>query len=145
LKKYFFIVSVLFGIFLWGVSYATADDAGPTCKKLATKASGDIAKYSLYCEANGPLFFSGISCAIEYRNRELCAMEMVSFDSTSRVFDYDTEKEIEIGKAFFWIDEKNTDERILAFTSQEVAEKFKTDKGAGLVVDYSGLIEKFSP
>ena len=141
-KKYFLIVSAFALIFLSSFNYAVADDAGPICKKLVTKATGDIVKYWLYGDANGPVFFSGISCAIENRNREFCAMEMVSFDSTAKVFDYDTEEEIDIGKAFFWLDEKNTDERILAFNSQEAAKRFKTDKGSGLVLDYSGLTEK---
>jgi len=142
LKKYFLIVSAFAVIFLSGSNYAAADNAGPICEKLETKASGDMAKYSLYGDANGPVFFSGISCAIEYRNREFCAMEMVRFDSTAKVFDYNTEEEIDIGKAFFWLDQKNTNERIPAFNSQEAAEKFKTNKGSGLVVDYSGLTEK---
>jgi nitrous oxide reductase accessory protein NosL len=141
-KKYFLIVSAFALIFLSSSNYAAADDASPICKKLMTRATGDMIKYSLYGDANGPVFFSGISCAIEYRNREFCAMEMVSFDSTAKVFDYDTEEEIDIGKAFFWLDEKNTDERILAFNSQEAAKRFKTDKGSGLVLDYSGLTEK---
>jgi len=55
--------------------------------QLEEKASGDMFKYSLYGEANGPVFFSGISCAIAHSNKEFCAMEMVSFDSTAKVYD----------------------------------------------------------
>jgi hypothetical protein len=141
LKKQLIITSLFLSVFsLAGLSGTAADDAVSVCRRLEEKASGNMAKYSLYGDANGPLFFSGISCAIEHRNRELCAMEMVSFDTTAKVFDFYTGAEIAIGKAYFWLaDENNNKTPIAAFDSKEKAEKHKTESGKGLILDYTGL------
>lgn len=121
---------------------AAADDMAPSCVRLDAKASGDLQKFSLDGDANGPVFFSGISCAIEHRNRELCAMEMISFDITAKVYDYYTAEPIEIGKAYFWLDEKDSNVPILAFGSKETAAKYEAEKRSGVVLDYSALTER---
>jgi hypothetical protein len=141
MRKYLLITSLFIsGFSLAGLSGIAADDAVSSCRRLEEKASGNLAKYSLYGEANGPLFFSGISCAIEHRNRQLCAMEMVSFDTTAKVFDFYTGAEIAIGKAYFWLADENNNKRpIVAFDSQEKAEKYKAESGHGLILDYTGL------
>lgn len=142
-KKNLIVVPLLFSVFLFAaLPNATADDAVSACRRLDTKASGDLVKYSLHGEANGPLFFSGISCAIEHRNRELCAMEMVTFDTTAKVFDFYSGEEIAIDKAYFWLDEKNYETPIIAFSSRDNAEKYQTESGYGLVLDYTGLTER---
>ena len=142
-KKNLIVVSLLFSVFLFAaLPNATADDAVSACRRLDKKASGDLVKYSLHGEANGPLFFSGISCAIEHRNRELCAMEMVTFDTTAKVFDFYSGEEIAIDKAYFWLDEKNYETPIIAFSSRDNAEKYQTESGYGLVLDYTGLTDR---
>jgi hypothetical protein len=138
-KKYIIALLLFFAFFLMGLAGATGDDGVSGCRRLDEKASGDMTKYSLHGNANGPLFFSGISCAIAYRNKVLCAMEMVSFDNTAKVFDYYSSEEIAIGKAYFWLDEKNNETPIAAFGDQESAEKYKTEMGSGVILDYSGL------
>jgi len=142
-KKIFIIVSLFFSAFLFvALPNATADDAVSACRRLDEKASGDLAKYSLHGEANGPLFFSGISCAIAHRNRELCAMEMVSFDTTAKVFDFYSGEEIAIDKAYFWLDEKNYETPVAAFSSRNNAEKYKAESGDGLILDYTGITDR---
>jgi len=142
LKKFVFPALAFFSLTLLAFTVAADDVSSPGCIRLDEKARGDMAKYSLHGDANGPLFFSGISCAVEHRNRELCAMEMISFDTTAIVHDYFTAEEIEIGKAFFWLDEKNNEMPIVAFRSKEDAEKYGSETGGGVILDYTGLIER---
>jgi len=141
-KKYIIPLIFLCIFSLFDLSGAAADDAVPHCSLLSEKASGDMAIYSVHGDANGPVFFSGISCAIRHRNQVLCAMEMVSFDATAKVFDYYSGEELAINKAYFWLDEKNDQTPIAAFSSRENAEKYKTEFGDGLILDYTGLIAR---
>lgn len=142
LRKIFFTTLALWTLSVPGLNQAIAENSAPVCIQLDTKANGDMTKYSLYGEANGPIFFSGISCAIKHRNKELCAMEMVSFDVTAKVYDYNTGEETEIGKAYFWFDEKNTGAPIVAFSSKESAEKHSAATGGGVILDYTGLTDR---
>jgi len=142
LGKVLFTVLAFFSLSVPDFNAAMAENATPACIQLEEKSRGDMTKYSVYGEANGPVFFSGINCAIEHRNRELCAMEMVSFDTTAKVYDYNTAKEIDISKAYFWLDEKNFETPIVAFGSQEGAEKYGTETGEGVILDYTGLTER---
>jgi len=139
LKNIIHITLVLLALSVPGLNQAMAGDDSPACIRLDTKASGGMEKYSVHGEANGPIFFSGIRCAIEHRNKELCAMEMVSFDATAKVYDYYTGEEIEMGKAYFWFDEKNNEAPIVAFGSRESAEKRGATTEGGVVLDYVGL------
>ena len=142
LKQILHISLVLLALSVPGLYPVLAANDAPVCVQLDTKASGEMEKYSVYGDANGPIFFSGISCAIKHRNKELCAMEMVSFDNSAKVYDFNTGEEIEIGKAYFWIDEKNNEIPILAFGSEDSAVKYGVTSGGGLVLDYTGLTER---
>ena len=142
LSKIFFPALALLFLSVPGFNQAIAEDSSPVCIQLDEKASGAMINYSLHGEANGPVFFSGISCAIEHRNRELCAMEMVSFDTTAKVYDYNTAEETDISKAYFWLDEKNSATPVVAFGSKENAEKYGTEKKGGLILDYTGLTDR---
>ena len=139
-RKYIITSFFLYIFSFFALSGATADDAVPDCRHLTEKASGAMAKYSVHGDANGPVFFSGISCAITHRNKELCAMEMVSFDATAKVFDYYSGEEIAIAKAYFWLDGNNKHTPIVAFGSQENAGRYKAESGDGVILDYTGLI-----
>jgi nitrous oxide reductase accessory protein NosL len=141
-RKYFFAVLALFFLTVQGFNASLAEDAIPACTQLDEKASDDMAKYSLHGEAEGPVFFSGISCAIQHRNKEFCAMEMVNFDTTAKVYDYNTLEEIDMSKAFFWLDGKNNESPIVAFGSKEDAEKFGTENEGGEILDFSSLTDK---
>jgi hypothetical protein len=142
LRKIFFTALALLFISVPGFNQAMAEDGSPTCIQLDEKVSGDMIKYSLHGEANGPVFFNGISCAVEHRNRELCAMEMVSFDATSKVYDYYTAEEIDISKAYFCLDEKNNKAPIVAFGSKESAEKYAGETEGSVTLDYTGLTDR---
>ena len=139
-KKYIITLLAVFSLSLPGQSGAAADETSPACIQLDAKAGADMLKYSLDADANGPLFFADIRCGVMHR-KKLCAMEMVSFDLTAKVYDYYTAEKIDIGKAFFWLDEKNTDAPILAFRSKESAEKYGSEKKGGIILDYKDLTE----
>ena len=121
---------------------AAADEGDFVCTRLDAKASSDMMKYSLDAEVNGPVFFNDISCGIRYRNKELCAMEMVRFDTSGSVYDFYTTEKVAVGKAYFWLDEKDPAASVTAFSSKEAAEKFSTEKGTGVILDYAGLTER---
>ena len=138
--KNFFILSLVFlALSVSGLNQAIAENDATACAQLDTKASGEMEKYSVHGEANGPIFFSGISCAIQHRNKELCAMEMVSFDTTAKVYDYYSGEEVEIGKAYFCLEEKNSGAPIVAFGSKASAEKYGATIKGGVILDYTGL------
>ena len=141
LKKVVITVLALFILAVSGFVSAAAD-SDFYCTKPDEKANGDMVKFSLDAEVNGPVFFHDIRCGIRYRNRELCAMEMISFDTSARVYDYYTSEKIEIGKAYFWLDEKNPGAPVLAFSSKDTAEKFVAEKDGGEILDYSGLTDR---
>ncbi len=72
-------------------------------------------------------------------------MEMVSFDTTLKVFDYNTGEEIDLAKAFFRIDSKRSRTPVLAFSTKEGAEKFASETKDVDILDYTGLPDrKFS-
>ena len=142
LKKFFVLSLTILTLSVSVPNQAITENKAPACEQLDTKASGEMEKYSVHGEANGPVFFSGISCAIQHRNRELCAMEMVSFDTTAMVFDFYSGEEIEIGKAYFWLDQKNSVSPILAFGSKESAEKYSATTGRGIILNYTGLTDR---
>ena len=114
------------------------------CRPLDGKARGEDLKHSVVAEVDGPLIFSDIGCAVTWRNVKLCAMEMVSFDNTSRVFDAVTGEEIEMTKSFFVLAENAGGEsEILAFSSREAAEAYARQLGGGTVLDFTELTERY--
>ncbi|KPK26642.1 MAG: hypothetical protein AMJ61_08295 [Desulfobacterales bacterium SG8_35_2] len=139
IKHITFVAVFVFSLVIF--TAAGADETIPDCTRLDEKASGDLLKYSLDAEVNSPVFFADIRCGVRYR-MDLCAMEMVSFDISARVYDFYTAEKIEIDKAYFWLEEKNKDAPILAFSSKESAEKYGMAKEDGMVLDYTDLTDK---
>jgi len=141
LKKFIITLAVFFFLSSSPLPFiaAAAEDITPVCIRLQEKAGSDMVKYSLDADVNGPLFFSGIRCALRHRNTEFCAIEMVSFDITGKVYDFYTAEKIEISAAYFWLDETNKSAPILAFSSKESAEKYGAELGTGVILDYSSL------
>ena len=74
LKKLIITMLTVFSLVVLCFTRASAGETIPACTRLDEKASADMAKYSLDADVDGPIFFSAISCAITYRNKELCAM-----------------------------------------------------------------------
>ena len=123
---------------------ARADESIRTCGPQAEKASSEQRKYSLEAQVDRPLYFHTIACGLRHRYKELCAMEMVSFDTSGSVFDYYTLEAISVTKAYYWLDENDPTASILAFSSKEAAEEFRAAKTSGSVLDYTTLTEKIS-
>ncbi|MBE9519715.1 MAG: hypothetical protein IME97_01200 [Proteobacteria bacterium] len=69
-------------------------------------------------------------------------MEMVSFDFSAKVYDYNTANELEMGKALYVIDEKNSGAPILAFENKSAAEKYAAEHQGCIVLDYTALVDK---
>ena len=67
---------------------------------------------------------------------------MTNFYISAKVYDYYTAEQIDIGKAYFWLDEKTEYTAILAFDSKESAEKYRVEKKAGVLLDYTGLTDR---
>ena len=141
LKKFIITLLAVYFLSLPVPIGAAADETSPVCTRLDAKAGPDILKYSLDADVNGPVFFADIRCGVRYR-KELCAMEMVNYDRSAKVYDYHTAEKIAIGTAYFWLDENNREAPILAFRSKESAEKYGAEKGGGVILDYTGLTDR---
>ena len=136
----FNIISLL--LFLLFAVPINAEDKIPVCEKLDDRVTGEMVKYSVNADVDGPVFFGDIACAVIYRTKEFCAMEMVSFDSSARVFDYYTANELEMSKAFFVVDEKNGSGPIPAFENKSAAEKFTAAHPGAVILDFTGLVDR---
>jgi hypothetical protein len=139
-RRFFFALLLLTAFCCTGSAAAGQDDA--KCRQLDQPVSGAQQKYSLVAEAHGALFFADLTCGVQHRNHELCAMEMISFDASARVYDYDTLAELEMAKAFFVVGEKSDDAQpVVAFGTKEAAERFIAASGKGKIVDYQELLQ----
>jgi hypothetical protein len=142
MKKILTTTLILAALVCFPFTAAAADKAAPTCTRLDEKAAGIKLRYSLDANVDGPVYFDDIRCGVQYRCKELCAMEMISFDTSAAVYDYNTEEKIAIGKAFFWIDENDPAAPILAFSTREAAEKYGAGKPGGIILDYTALADR---
>jgi hypothetical protein len=141
LKKYIITLLAVCCLTLSGSAGVAADESAPACARLDAKAGPDILKYSLDADVNGAVYFADIRCGVKYR-KELCAMEMVSYDRSAKVYDYYTAEKVDIGKAYFWLDDTNSETPILAFSSKEAAAEYGAVKKGGIILDYTGLTER---
>lgn len=124
----------------WNVAHS--DDGTRQCDKLDRQVTGPAMKYSMTADVNGFVAYDDIGCSIEWRNRELCAMELSAFDITARVFDYLTGHELEMAKAYYVVNESApADSKIIAFAAKLDAEKYVAVHSAGKVVDFTTLTE----
>ena len=140
-KNFNLLLSIAIFTILFAAS-AYAEDTTPVCDKLGDKVTGEMLKYSVNADVDGPVYFGDIACAVKFRTKEFCAMEMVSFDSSAKVYDYNTATEIEIGKAYFVVDEKNKSAQIPAFESKNAAEKYAAEHQECIILDYTALVER---
>jgi hypothetical protein len=142
IRKDFFLCIAVFSIFLLLAAPVNSEDTIPVCDKLGDKVTGEMMKYSFNADVDGPVFFGDIACAVKFRTKEFCAMKMVSFGSSAKVYDYNTATEIEIGKAYFVVDEKNKSAQIPAFESKNAAEKYAAEHQGCTILDYTALVER---
>lgn len=111
------------------------------CDKLPEVVSGDQQKYSMHADVDGAFALQTIPCAVELR-KELCAMEMVSFDQSAKVFDFMSGDEVTMTEAYYLVDPAKKDRgkaTITAFKNKEDAQKH-VNQGSGKVVDYTELV-----
>jgi hypothetical protein len=136
------IALCLFCLLLFPARSVAGEGQPPPCERLDEKVSGEGRKYSVYAEVNGPAAFASIACAVQWRNTELCAMELTDFDVTARVVDHDTGEELEMSKALYVVAE-NPDGgvTVAAFRKKESAEKYADGIKGGRILDYGGLTE----
>ncbi len=142
MRKEFILCIACISLFLLLIVPVNAEDKIHVCEKLGDKVSGEMVKYSVNADVDGPVYFGDIGCAIKYRTKEFCAMEMVSFDFSAKVYDYNTANELEMGKALYVIDEKNSGAPILAFENKSAAEKYAAEHQGCIVLDYTALVDK---
>jgi len=142
MRKEFILCIASISIVLFLAVSIKAEDKTPVCDKLDDKVTGEMMKYSVNADVDGPVYFGDIACAVKYRTKEFCAMEMVSFDFSAKVYDYNSANELEMGKALYVIDEKNSSSQILAFVSKDAAEKYAAEHQGCTVLDYTALVER---
>ena len=142
MKKILTTSLILAALFFSPFTSTTAGETAPTCTQLDEKAGGEKLRYSLDANVDGPVYFDDIRCGVQYRCKDLCAMEMISFDTSAAVYDYNTEEKIAIGKAFFWIDEDDPTAPILAFSTRDAAEKYGAGTPGGIILDYTALADR---
>lgn len=143
-SSHFLPATVLLFILI-GIGTARAGEPAPSCDRLAEKVTGDQARLSVQAQVNGFAAFTDIACAMIYRDKNFCAMETISFDSTARVFDFISGAEIEMSTAFFVVESGKTPlPMIQAFKAKEDALRQTEGHPERKVVSYSELsIMKF--
>ena len=121
---------------------AHGEDTTRQCDKLERQVTGPAMKYSMMADVSGFAAFDDIGCSIEWRNKELCATELTSFDITARVFDFSTGRELEMAKAFYVVNKSApAGSKVIAFGVKQDAEKYVAELGTGKVVDFTLLCE----
>jgi len=123
-------------------SVVHGDDGTRQCDKLDRQVTGPAMKYSMIADVSGFAAFDDIGCSIEWRNKELCATELASFDITARVFDFLTGRELEMAKAYYVVSESApAGSKVIAFGMKQDAEKYVAEHGNVKVVDFTALTE----
>lgn len=134
-KAPFFVLVTLF--FFVGFGYGEASDK---CDRYDQKIDGPQKRYSMYAVVNGFAAFTDIGCSIDWRNRVLCAMELLAFDATAVVFDFITGQEVGMTESYFVIFEPSPESKaIVAFADQQQAVLHAAGHEGGKVVDFTGL------
>jgi len=126
------------------LSQAICEEQPDNCPKLEEKYTGNGIKYSMYADVDGMVSYAELLCGIKLRANKLCAMEMVKIDASAKVYDFYSNKEIEMTNAFFVINPKSANHgSVSAFGEKESAKKFATETG-GETLDFNQLVEKYT-
>ncbi len=119
---------------------ALANGERDICPQLEKQVDSVRMKYSISANVDGPIYFANIGCGILLR-KDLCAMEMVAFDTSAKVFDFSTGEEIESVKAFYVLGgKKEPIPEIIAFKEKKGAEEYAAEHG-GRVMDFDTLAQ----
>ncbi len=114
-----------------------------TCSKCGNEIKAENIKYSVVQKGTKkPVSFDDIGHSILWREDQCTAIQM-SFDATAKVYDFNTEEELDISSAYFI---RNPDIRspggsgIAALKDKQSAEIFISGKGGGKVLTYDDLL-----
>ena len=141
-KVVIFLPAFILSLYLCLGSAAYGIDTTRQCDKLERQVTGPAMKYSMMADVNGFVAYDDIGCSIEWRNRELCAMELSAFDITAKVFDFLTGHELEMAKAYYVISESApAGSKVIAFGVKQDAEKYVAEHANVKVVDFTVLTE----
>lgn len=114
------------------------------CNMMIIEAGRKFSAFLPNVPGMGPSSYNDIGCAVASRNSE-CATRQMTFDSNAVVYDYATEEEVLVEKAFFVL---KTDVRtpsgygIVAFKDKARAEKFAAEHGKVKVVRWFELVDE---
>ncbi len=137
-----FLPIFILSLSLFNVGVAHGEDSNSRCEKLDQQVAGPAMKYSMMADVNGFVAYDDIGCSIEWRNRELCAMELSAFDITAKVFDFLTGSELEMAKAYYVVNASAPDSsKVIAFGGKQGAEKYAAEQGNMKVIDFTALTE----
>jgi hypothetical protein len=137
-----YLPGFVLAVYLCLGTVAYSDEDTRQCGILDQQVTGPAMKYSMTADVNGFVAYDDIGCSIEWRNRELCAMELSSFDITAKVFDFLTGNELEMTKAYYVVNASEpASSKVIAFDGKQSAEKYAAEQGNMKVVDFTALTE----
>ncbi|MDF1613396.1 hypothetical protein [Desulfurivibrio dismutans] len=110
------------------------------CRQMASPVTGDERRYSVVADIYGVRAYPDIACAVHWRNHELCATELSTFQFTAKVFDYHSGAEVLMTEAYYVVAVPG-ESRPLAFVAREEAEEFVAGAGGGELLDYDALVD----
>lgn len=121
-----------------GLQTAAGGDADE-CRPLTSPVTGEQRKYSAVADIDGASAYPDIVCAVYWRNNELCATELSSFQFTAKVFDYHSGDEVPMTDAHYVVAAPGH-QHPLAFVSRDEAAEFRDRVGGGELLDYQELV-----
>ena len=130
----------------WAVLISTAGmgicaEQAAECTQLTAKVENDLKRYSINADVDGFFAYDNILCGVELRAKKLCATELSVFDSSARVYDFDSAEELEVTKAHYCINPTSTSIKgSVCFKDKAAAEKFVAEHG-GQLVNYDQLVD----
>ena len=137
-----YMPGLVLAVYLCFGTVAYSDEDTRQCDLLDHQVSGPAMKYSMTADVNGFVAYDDIGCSIEWRNRELCAMELSAFDITAKVFDFLTGSELEMAKAYYVVNASApASSKVIAFGEKQGAENYAAEQGNMKVVDFTALTE----
>ncbi len=133
---------LLFALLIFSNPVHGQEVTATTCQKLSEIIRGANQKYSMHADVDGAFALETIGCSVELR-KELCAMEMVSFDQSAMVFDFETNTELEMTSAFFLVLTPSSPadkSQIIAFKSKAAAQA-QSDKAGSQIITFDELVK----
>lgn len=121
-----------------GAGLAAAEE----CRKLTTPVSGEERKYSVRAQVDGTMAFANIPCAVYWRNHELCATELSSFQFTAMVVDYPSGQEVLMSNAYYVVAAPG-EKHPIAFADRQAAAAYIVQHGGELLEHQQLLTHSF--